>query len=125
MLSPSVSGCINHPGVEAVARCKQCGKPACASCVVSGPTGQFCSEACKDRHEKFIERAQQLQERSRSTGTFKKLKTFIIKLVILIIALVILGFAALQFDLPVVSDFVRKALQLLHTYLPFLGRIGL
>jgi hypothetical protein len=25
----------------------------------------------------------------------------------------------------VVSDFVRKVLQLLHTYLPFLGRIGL
>jgi hypothetical protein len=121
MLSASVSGCINHPGVEAVARCKQCGKPVCASCVVKGPTGQFCGEACKDRHEKFISRAQDLQRNSRPAGTLKKIRILLIKLVILIAALAALGYAALQFDIPVASDLVRKVLQFAAPYLG--GRI--
>jgi hypothetical protein len=117
MLSASVSGCINHPGIEAIARCKQCGKPVCASCVVRGPTGQFCCEACKERHEKFIARAQELQWTRRPTGTLKKLRTLLIKLVILIVVLIGLGFVALQFDVPVASDIVRKAIEFATPYL--------
>jgi len=120
MLSPSVSGCINHPGVEAVARCKQCGKPVCSSCVVKGPTGQFCGEQCKDRHEKFIGRAQEMQRNSRSTGAFQKLKIALIKLVILLVAIILLGFVMVYFNVPVASDIVRKVLQILSPFVPFL-----
>ena len=118
MLSASVSGCINHPGIEAVARCKQCGKPVCASCVVRGPTGQFCCEACKERHEKFIARAQELQRTSRPAGMFRKfIRALLIRLVILIVALIGLGFVALQFNLPAVSDIVRSLRELATIYL--------
>jgi len=120
MLSPSVSGCINHPGVEAVARCKQCGKPVCSSCVVKGPTGLFCGEPCKDRHEKFISRAQELHRTSRSTGTFQKLKIALMKLVILLVAIILLGFVMVYFNVPVASDIVRKVLQILSPFVPFL-----
>ena len=120
MLSPSVSGCINHPGVEAIARCKQCGKPVCSTCVVKGPTGLFCCEQCKDRHEKFISSAQEMQRNSRSTGTFKKIKTALIKLVILLVAIILLGFVMVYLDVPVASDIVRKVLQILSPFVPFL-----
>jgi hypothetical protein len=120
MVGPTASGCINHPGVEAVARCKQCGKPVCGACVVTGPTGRFCSEACKEKHEKFVSRAQALQRTSRSAGTLTKLRRLLIKLVILLAAIVALGFVVVYFEIPVAADIVRKVLRILSPYLPFL-----
>ncbi len=113
MVAPTASGCINHPGVEAVARCKQCGKPVCGACVVTGPTGRFCGDPCKEKHEKFIERAQDMQRNSKSTGGLQKLKTLLVKLVMFIVAIGALGFAAVYFDIPVVGDLVRKVLPFL------------
>lgn len=120
MLDASMSGCINHPGIEAVARCKQCGKPVCSSCVITGSTGRFCSESCQERHEKFIGRAQELQRFSRSTGFLQRLKRALIRLAIAIGAIVLLGFVAVFFEVPVVAGIVRSVLDVLSQYLPFL-----
>jgi hypothetical protein len=120
MISPTASGCINHPGVEAVARCKQCGRPVCGACLVTGPTGRFCSDTCKDKHEKFVSRARALQRTSRSAGTLTKVRRSLIKLVIFLVAIMALGFVAVYFEIPVAADIVRKILRVLSPYLPFL-----
>jgi len=120
MIDGAMSGCINHPGIEAVARCKQCGKPVCGSCVVTGSTGRFCSESCQERHEKFIGRAQELQRYSRSTGFFQKLTRILIKLAVAIAAIMLLGFVAVFFNVPVVSGYIRLGLDFLSRYLPFI-----
>jgi cation transport ATPase len=121
MLNGSVSGCINHPGIEAVARCKQCGKPVCGACMVSGPTGRFCSDACKEKHERFIRRAQELEKTRPRTGNLaKKLRRLIVKLVILVAVLLVLGWVAVYFDIPVVGAVARRVLIPVSRFLPFL-----
>jgi len=118
MLDATASGCINHPGVEAAYRCKQCGKPVCNTCVVKGPTGNFCGEPCKERHQGFIQRAQDMQQNSRRTGQVGKVRRFLIRAVIFLVAVCGLGFVALYFDIPVVAGLVRKALGFAAPYLP-------
>lgn len=115
MVKPTASGCINHPAIEAVARCKQCGKPVCGACLVTGPTGRFCSDTCKDKHEKFIGRAQDMQRNARSTGTLTKVISLATKLVILLVAVGFLGFIAAYLNLPVVGGPARQVL----SYVPF------
>jgi hypothetical protein len=104
------SGCINHPAIEAVGRCKQCGKPFCGTCRVQGPTGNFCSEDCKSKHEVFTQRAQQLDTMSRSGGFLNKL--WFLGKKIIVFALFFLAVAvALHFiglNVPVVSPVIRN-----------------
>ena len=38
--------CLNHPDVNAVAKCAACGKPLCAECVMICDNQKYCSEAC-------------------------------------------------------------------------------
>ena len=38
--------CVNHSGVNATAFCQNCGKPLCAACVRSTPSGQILCEPC-------------------------------------------------------------------------------
>lgn len=118
MVDATASGCINHPGVEAAFRCKQCGKPVCNTCVVKGPTGHFCGAPCKERHEGFVQRAQSMQQDGRRTGQIGKLRRFLIRAVIFIVALGGLGFVALYFDIPVVAAIIRKLLGMAAPYLP-------
>ncbi|MDQ1256290.1 MAG: hypothetical protein QG656_886 [Candidatus Hydrogenedentes bacterium] len=108
------SGCINHPGVEAAARCRQCGKPVCGACVVSGPTGKFCCEECKGKHENFVQRAEQLDvKKRRGTGMLVGLRRLIVKGIILV-AVVLFGAGAATyfggFEIPVLSDIIRRIL---------------
>lgn len=42
----SIPPCVNHPSLEAVAACTQCGRPFCAGCLVELVGRQFCAE-CK------------------------------------------------------------------------------
>ena len=108
------SGCINHPGVEAVARCKQCGKPVCGACVVMGTTGKFCSEVCREKHAEFVKRAQQFEaKRGPATNLFSLLTRTVVKLVIL--AAVLLFAAGLityftDFEIPVIGKMIRGLL---------------
>lgn len=66
MVDATHSACINHPAIEATGRCKQCGRPMCDACTVTGPTGRFCGEPCERKHEAFVQRARELEARSAS-----------------------------------------------------------
>ena len=106
------SGCINHPTVEAISRCKQCGKPYCNTCRVQGPTGSFCSEACKSTHEQFTQRAQKLDHMSRGSGMFLKFywlgkKIFIIAFLALLVGI---GVHFMGREVPIVSNLIRQIL---------------
>lgn len=114
MLDGTQSGCINHPGVEALARCKQCGRPVCGSCVVSGPTGNFCSQPCKEKHQAFMGKAQQLDGKARG-GLFAKLRAMCAWIIILAAVCFALGVVATAVEIPVLSDIVFQ----------IRGRIGL
>ncbi len=105
----TASGCINHPGIEAVGRCKQCGRPYCGSCKVQGPTGYFCSDACKGSHEKFTERAQRLDKMSRTGGLTVRLMGLLKKAVFWsVLALVAAGVATyFGFNVPVLGEFLK------------------
>lgn len=100
------SNCINHPGVEAAARCKQCNKPVCSACVVKGPTGNFCSQACKERNESFVQRAATLDSMRRPSTFGTKLKRLVGKLIVVLILLIALGVAGSLMNIPVLTKAV-------------------
>jgi len=107
MLDATQSGCINHPGVEATVRCKQCGRPVCDACVATGPTGRFCSEACRSKHEAFMQQAQQLEGKGRGS-TLVQLKKLAGSLVVIAVVLIVIGVVASLYPVPVLSDIVFK-----------------
>jgi TM2 domain-containing membrane protein YozV len=45
--------CVNHTGVNATAFCQNCGKPLCAACVRTTPTGQILCEPCAVSWQSF------------------------------------------------------------------------
>lgn len=106
------SSCINHVTIEAVGRCKQCGKPFCGTCEVVGPTGRFCGEACKTAHETFVERAKQLDDMRGGAGVFGKLLVRLKQLAILLVVLLLGAVAATYFgiNVPVIGDSIANLL---------------
>jgi len=106
MLDGSQSGCVNHPGVEATVRCKQCGRPVCDSCTVQGPTGRFCGDPCKQKHEAFAQSAQ-AQNVKVGGSLFTRLKNGVVTLIIVAAVLVAAGVACTVFEVPVLSDLTR------------------
>jgi len=38
--------CVNHPGTDVQSYCQNCGKPLCAACVRTTPSGQIFCESC-------------------------------------------------------------------------------
>ena len=109
MLEGSKSGCINHPGVEATVRCKQCGKPVCDACVVQGPTGLFCSTVCKEKHQAFMTRAQQLEAKKAGSSLGARLRGAVGFLLLVAVVLGAVGVVATVFEVPVLSGLVRQA----------------
>ncbi len=104
-----LSGCTNHPAIEAVGRCKQCGKPYCGACKIAGPTGNFCSEPCKATHEQFTGRAQKLDGMSKGSGLSAKFwhlgkKIIFFGAIFLVIAFVL---TYLGINVPIVSNIIR------------------
>ena len=108
MLDGSSSGCINHPGVDASARCKQCNKPVCGACTIKAPTGNFCSMECKDKYETFVQRAAQVESMRKPGKLGKMLKGLIGKLIVIAILLLGLGILGALVDIPVLSGLVDK-----------------
>lgn len=104
MLDGSASGCLNHPGVEAAFRCKQCMKPVCRSCAVTGPRGNFCSDACKEKFEAFAQRAETLD--AKRGGGFAKLRRVFVKLILFAAVLLGAGWLCITLEIPVLSDLV-------------------
>ena len=97
--------CINHPAVEAAGRCKQCSRPFCNACRVLGPTGQFCSETCKQKHEVFVQQAQAQDHKKGGLGIKGLVKKGVkIAIVVVIICVAITGADALVADIPVISQ---------------------
>lgn len=112
MVDATRSACINHPGVEATVRCKQCGRPVCNTCVVIGPTGRFCSAGCQQRHHTFTQRAQQLEGKAR-TGVFMRVRKAVgVVIIIAAVASAVL-FVGYMFEIPVLKDIAQKALALI------------
>ena len=107
MVDATQSGCIFHPNMQAVNRCKQCGKPTCHKCTVTGPTGKFCSENCKNTHEAFIRRSQELNTKARSSF-FVKLKKLVGTLLFLVVVLFAAGVVGTVFYIPVLSELTLR-----------------
>lgn len=103
------SSCVNHPSIESVNRCKQCGKPFCGACEVIGPTGRFCSDGCKQSHEAYVQRAQQLDVAgggflSRIGRRVKKVLVF--AAFFLVICLILIFF--FNINVPIIGPFVNQ-----------------
>jgi hypothetical protein len=102
------SVCINHPGIEAVARCRTCGKPMCGACTVAGPTGKFCSFECREKHEKFTKAAQDTEYRGRVGGGFSSMiRNLVSSVVVLAAVLLAAGVLSTVFEVPVLSGLTR------------------
>ncbi len=61
--------CLTHPDRNAVARCDQCAKPMCATCVVTRAGERFCSEACVTARETYQQREEHTQHRGKAERT--------------------------------------------------------
>lgn len=108
------STCLNHPGIEAIGRCKQCGKPFCSACKIMGPTGLFCCNECKDKHEAFVQRAAQLEARKAPINIMAKLRTAVGKLIVILILLGFLGMLGNFFpDIPILGSLVARVREII------------
>ena len=105
-LSGTGSVCLNHPGVEAVGRCKQCSKPFCNACRIQGPTGYFCSAECRQKHEIFVKRAQELDVKRGGLGVGFFLKRILGLAVAILIIAIVLGVVGSVVETPVLTPLV-------------------
>ncbi len=108
MLDGRLSSCINHPGISAAARCKQCGKPLCPACVISSPLGTFCSDSCREKFENFSRRVQEVEQKSSrgrwNVGVYaRKILSFLLSLLVVFVLLGVLGTV---FNIPVLSQWI-------------------
>jgi hypothetical protein len=103
MVDTNQTGCIHHPNMQAINRCKQCTVPTCHKCTVVGPTGKFCSENCKNIHEAFIRRSQELNTRASSTF-FVKLRSRVATLLFIVVVMFAAGVVGTVFYIPVLSE---------------------
>ena len=107
-LSGVGSVCVNHPTIESVGRCKQCSKPFCNACKIQGPTGFFCSAECKQKHEVFVKRAQELDLKKGGLGIGYLLSKILGWAVALLIIAVVLGVVGTIFQVPVLWPLVQN-----------------
>ncbi len=114
MMGAKTIGCINHPGVEAIGRCRQCSKPVCRECGVTAASGVFCSDACREKHEQFMQRARALDLNvGNRRGLLFRLRKLLGGFITLGALLFAIGFVATIFEIPVLYDLVlsvREAL---------------
>ena len=113
MLDAKVSGCINHPGIEAIGRCKQCSTPFCGACEIRSARGRFCSDVCRDKFEQFAARARQLDNREPRPGILTRLRMFGFKLAAWVCALGAVAFGLAYFDAPYAGQVARRLFELI------------
>ena len=103
-----MAGSGKRMGVDMGMRCKQCNQPITSGNMTQSAMGVFCSEGCRDKYEAFVERAQQLESMRKPRSFARLLKTFIGKLIVILILLVALGvLGAVMPEIPVLGDAVR------------------
>ncbi len=78
--------CLNHPDVNAVAKCAACGKPLCAECVMIFDNQKYCSEACHLKGLASQLRAENVIGKKKSTDRKSGAKKFFTFVIIIIIA---------------------------------------
>ncbi len=104
-------GCINHPNLEAIGRCKQCGKPVCSNCGIRTMAGFYCSDICREQHERFMQRAKDMDlDRATRRGPFFHIRNFIGSLLMLGAVLFAIGFTAYHIYIPVLTELTWKAI---------------
>lgn len=95
MTGAKMIGCINHPGVEAMGRCRQCSKPVCKECGYVAPAGMYCSQACQDKHEDFMKRAVDVDLNKRQKRSLRQrfggLVTFVVIVTVVALGLLLLS----------------------------------
>ncbi len=75
--------CLNHPDVNAVAKCSACGKPLCAECVMIFDNQKYCSEACHLKGLASRLRTAEVISEKRKTGKKSGFRKFVTLLLIL------------------------------------------
>ena len=78
--------CLNHPDVNAIAKCAACGKPLCAECVMIYDNQKYCSEACHLKGLASQLRSEGVLEKKKKTDRKSGLRSFLIFIIILAIA---------------------------------------
>jgi hypothetical protein len=92
--------------IDVAGRCKQCGKGYTQFDKVSGTTGVFCSEECREKHEAFMKRAAAIDARPRSRPSIGfKLRKLVRSLVTLLILFAFVGVVSVVFNIPVLAPF--------------------
>ena len=90
-------------------RCKHCGKPVNIMNVEKGPTGVFCSPACRAQHENFVDKVDAMERREKVRAPGGRIAILIKKtaglLVFLIFLTLVIGFFAVKLGvtIPVIS----------------------
>lgn len=114
MMGAKTIGCINHPGVEALGRCRQCGKPVCSQCGVTGSKGIYCCEVCRDKHEDFLQRAQGMDlEGPRGPGIGLRIRQAVGLVITLAAVLFVLGMISSLTYIPLLTDVTARIRSLL------------
>ena len=96
--------------MDVIAHCKQCGGPITSHTKVLGPTGVFCSEVCREKHENFVQRAAALEspERKRSTGyiTWLRIRGTVARIVAILVLIVFMAAVFTEaVNVPVLTPF--------------------
>lgn len=78
--------CLNHPDVNAVAKCAACGKPLCAECVMIYDNEKYCSEQCHLKGLASQLRSSQVISEKKSTDRKSGAKKFVVFVIILLVA---------------------------------------
>jgi hypothetical protein len=87
-----------------------CGKPACQACATKGPTGAFCGEECKTKHESFTNRAQTMDSK-KGGDTMRQIVKLAVRTCIVVVVVGVVCYATYFLDLdfiPVLPDIGAK-----------------
>ena len=78
--------CLNHPDVNATAKCAACGKPLCKECIMIFDNQKYCSETCYYKGLASGMRAEQVISAKRRTDRSSSAGKFFTLIIIVIIA---------------------------------------
>ena len=78
--------CLNHPDVDAAAKCAACGKPLCTECIMIFDNQKYCSEACYFKGLASGMRAEQVIGARRRTERRASAGKFFTLIIIVVIA---------------------------------------
>ena len=102
-----MGGSGKRMGIDMGMRCKQCNQPITSANIAESALGVFCSDACTEKYEAFVQRAHQLESMRRPRSYARVLKSFIGKVIVILILLVALAvLGAVMPEIPVLGTVV-------------------